>query len=147
MSTQLQPKPSTTTPRRESRDQRGMSGKAYEATNRDARSNPRRVEPRERSASPVVQPEETVASLSAIRAVRKKSSLGLFFGSFSFVKCFTLFGFVVAAVHIVLFGLDLAVAWPLQRASILYDINSVICGVALACLSWGVFRDQVREAR
>jgi hypothetical protein len=63
------------------------------------------------------------------------------------VKCFTVFGFIVATMHVIVFGLDLAIAWPLQRASVLFDINCVVCGLALACLSWGTFRDQVREAR
>lgn len=148
MSTLVQEKPSTSSPKARQRSHRGTSDKAR--GQRDASIRRSQSEARE-ATSPVAtsQPKATEEGmkLPTARTTRRRSSLGVFIASISLTKCFTLFGFTVAAVHIILFGLDLAIAWPLQRASILFDINCVVCGILLSCLSWGTFRDQVREAR
>jgi hypothetical protein len=67
-----------------------------------------------------------------------------FLASFSVEKGFTLLGFLVAAFLVLVFGADLAFGWPFLQASLLYDVNSVVCGIALAYLSWDVLRDQLR---
>jgi hypothetical protein len=60
-------------------------------------------------------------------------------------KAFTLLGFAVAFFLVVIFGLDLATAWPLDRASVLFDTTSVLCGTILAYLSYDVLCDQLRR--
>jgi hypothetical protein len=60
---------------------------------------------------------------------------------FDIRMAFTLFGFAVAAVLIILFGLDVAVAVPFQRVSPLMDVTYLICGIILAGLSWSCYRD------
>ena len=62
-------------------------------------------------------------------------------GEFSFVKALTLSGFVVATLLVLVFGLDLLLAWPFQRASWSFDLINVACGAALAYLSWNTWRD------
>lgn len=54
---------------------------------------------------------------------------------------FTIFGFSVAAVLILLFGVDLTMAVPFQRVSLLMDTGYLICGIILAGLSWSCYRD------
>jgi hypothetical protein len=54
---------------------------------------------------------------------------------------FTLLGFAVAAVLAILFGLDLAMAVPFGRVSLLMDVSYVFCGIILGWLSWSCFRD------
>jgi hypothetical protein len=44
----------------------------------------------------------------------------------------------------VLFGLDLATAFPFQRASVVADVGSLISGALLVYLSIDVLRDQRR---
>ena len=60
---------------------------------------------------------------------------------FDIRMAFTLFGFAVAAVLVILFGLDLALAVPFQRVSLLMDVTYLICGITLAGLSWSCYRD------
>ena len=52
-----------------------------------------------------------------------------------------MFGFTVAALLVVLFGVDLALGWPFQRASILFDSMSAVSGVVLGYLSWNTLKD------
>lgn len=82
---------------------------------------------------------------NAVVPARRPSTLRKFFGAFSLERSFTLLGFVVAALMISLFGLDLACGWPFRRASSLFDATFTVAGVALAYLSWDVFWDQVRR--
>jgi len=148
MTTLLQERPSTYSAKQKQRSHRGTSEKARghrEVTSR--RAQPASRQSTRPAATPQPATAKEVITLPAIQTARRRSTLEIFFESFSLVKGFTLFGFAVGALHVILFGLDLAIGWPLQRASVLYDINSVVCGLALACLSWDTFRDQVREAR
>jgi hypothetical protein len=71
----------------------------------------------------------------------RQLEFGTMFEGFSLVKTFTLFGFVVASLFMLVFGLDLALAWPFQRASVSFDIINVLCGAALAYLSWNAWGD------
>jgi len=50
-------------------------------------------------------------------------------------------GFVVAGLLLLLFGLDLAVKWPFDQASMVWDIMCVVCASILAYLSWNALRD------
>ena len=56
------------------------------------------------------------------------------------VLCMT--GMVIAILILVLFLLDLAVAWPFQRISFLMDITFVLCAVGLGYISWSTLREQ-----
>lgn len=130
MSALLQDRPTTSNPKQRQRSHHGTSDKAHgrrEATNR-SQPHRRQAAPPETRSQPMQATE--VVKMPVEQTGRKRSSLSLFLSSFSLVKCFTIFGFVVAVTHVVVFGLDLAIAWPLQRASVLYDINGVVCGLA-----------------
>ena len=61
--------------------------------------------------------------------------------SFNVGMAFTLFGFAVAGLLILLFGLDLVMAVPLQRVSLLMDVTYLLCGIILGWLSWSCYRD------
>jgi hypothetical protein len=55
-------------------------------------------------------------------------------------RSFCIFGFAVAALLILTFGLDLITAWPFWRASVPFDIAFVACGAALAYVTWDSWR-------
>ena len=56
------------------------------------------------------------------------------------VLCLT--GMVIAILILVLFLLDLAVAFPFQRISTLMDVTFVVCAVGLGYISWSTLREQ-----
>ncbi len=56
------------------------------------------------------------------------------------VLCMT--GMVIAILILVLFLLDLAVAFPFKRISVFMDIMFVACAVGLGFLSWSTLREQ-----
>lgn len=58
-------------------------------------------------------------------------------------KMLSIFGMVIAALILVLFLLDLAIAFPFSRAALVMDIIFVICAGALGWLSWTTFKEQV----
>ena len=49
---------------------------------------------------------------------------------------------VVAVLLLVVFGLDLAIAFPFQRASTFIDVCFMICTGLLGYLSWTTLREQ-----
>jgi hypothetical protein len=57
-------------------------------------------------------------------------------------KAFSIIALVVAIVLLLIFGLDLAAGIPFRKASKPIDYGFVICGLALAYLSWRTFREQ-----
>lgn len=64
-----------------------------------------------------------------------------FLESETLAKSFIMFGFAVAAVLVLAFGMDLAFGWPFQRASLLFDSLCFVGGATLAYLSWNTLRD------
>jgi len=56
-------------------------------------------------------------------------------------KGFAIFGFVVAIVLLLVFGLDLAVGIPFDRISMVADILFVLASLALGVISWMTFRE------
>ena len=56
------------------------------------------------------------------------------------VLCLT--GMVIAILILVLFLLDLAVAFPFRRSSMMMDISFVFCAVGLGYISWSTLREQ-----
>jgi hypothetical protein len=49
---------------------------------------------------------------------------------------------VIAILILVLFLLDLAVAYPFKRISTLMDVVFVVCAVGLGYISWSTLREQ-----
>lgn len=58
-------------------------------------------------------------------------------------RALTVSGMVVAALLVLMFGLDLAVGVPFERASKWMDISLLICAGLLGYMSWSTFREQV----
>ncbi len=57
-------------------------------------------------------------------------------------KVLCMSGMVIAILILVLFLLDLAVAFPFQRINAVMDITFVVCALGLGYLSWSTFREQ-----
>jgi hypothetical protein len=57
-------------------------------------------------------------------------------------KVLTIAGMVVAALLLFMFGLDLALGFPFQKASMLMDVLFVICAAMLGYMSWSTYREQ-----
>jgi hypothetical protein len=57
-------------------------------------------------------------------------------------KALCVVGTVVAAVLLLIFGADLAIAIPFGRVSVLTDISFVICAGVLGFLSWLTLQEQ-----
>lgn len=59
-------------------------------------------------------------------------------------KVLCIFGMVVAALMLLIFGLDLAVQFPFRGAHrMMMDLPLVFCALGLGYLSWVTFREQV----
>lgn len=56
-------------------------------------------------------------------------------------KALVISGIVIASLIVLLFGLDLAIKWPFEQASMTMDITYVICALILGYLSWNAMRD------
>ncbi|MCU0960034.1 MAG: hypothetical protein MUF48_07995 [Pirellulaceae bacterium] len=57
-------------------------------------------------------------------------------------KVLCMSGMVIAILILVLFLLDLAVAFPFRRINAVMDITFVLCALALGYLSWSTLREQ-----
>ena len=57
-------------------------------------------------------------------------------------KFFAICALIVALGLLLIFGLDLAISVPFKKASTVMDVGFVICGLALAYMSWTTFREQ-----
>jgi hypothetical protein len=56
-------------------------------------------------------------------------------------KALVISGIVVASLILLLFGLDLAVKWPFEQASMVMDVTFLICALILGYLSWNALRE------
>jgi len=56
-------------------------------------------------------------------------------------KALTIAGLIVSALLLLLFGLDLALGIPFGKPSLTMDIGFLICGLALAYMSWTTYRE------
>ena len=56
-------------------------------------------------------------------------------------KGFAIFGFVVAIVLLLVFGLDLAVGIPFDRINVVTDVLFVLASLALGVVSFMTFRE------
>lgn len=57
-------------------------------------------------------------------------------------KALCIVGIVVAALVLLLFGLDLAISVPFGRQSLMMDVGFVICALILGALSYLTLREQ-----
>jgi hypothetical protein len=57
-------------------------------------------------------------------------------------KVLCLVGTVVAALLVLVFGFDLALGFPFNRASLTMDIGILVCAVGLGYASWTTFQEQ-----
>ncbi|MEN6458633.1 MAG: hypothetical protein ABFC63_06850 [Thermoguttaceae bacterium] len=57
-------------------------------------------------------------------------------------KALCLVGTVVAALLLLVFGLDLGLGFPFHRVSLAMDIGALICAAALGYMSWSTLREQ-----
>lgn len=55
-------------------------------------------------------------------------------------KALSISGMVVAALLLLLFGLDLALQFPFGRV-ITMDVGFLVCSVILAYMSWSAYRE------
>ena len=58
-------------------------------------------------------------------------------------KALCIFGIVIAALLLLIFGLDLGIGVPFGKASMLMDLGVVISSGLLGYISWITFRRQV----
>lgn len=56
-------------------------------------------------------------------------------------KALSISGMVVAALLLLLFGLDLALSFPFGGAHWPLDVAFVVCAVILGYLSWSTYRE------
>lgn len=56
-------------------------------------------------------------------------------------RAMTVAGMVIAGLIVLVFGMDLALGVPFERASPTFDIGLLVCGLALLYSSWNAFRD------
>lgn len=61
--------------------------------------------------------------------------------AFFMPKALSIIVMVVAALLLLVFGLDLAIEFPFQRADIFIDIGMLIGALALAYMSWTTYRE------
>ncbi len=58
-------------------------------------------------------------------------------------KALCILGSVVAALLLLVFGVDLALGFPFGGASRVMDIGFIVCSAILGYLSWMTLREQV----
>jgi threonine/homoserine/homoserine lactone efflux protein len=57
-------------------------------------------------------------------------------------KALTIIGMIVSCLTVILFGADLALGFPFQKASMLMDGVFLACAAMLGYMSWASFREQ-----
>lgn len=58
-------------------------------------------------------------------------------------KALCIVGMVVAALLLLVFGLDLAIKFPFGRASLVVDIAFLACAAGLGWLGWVTLKEQI----
>lgn len=58
-------------------------------------------------------------------------------------KALSISGMVIAALLLILFGMDLAIGVPFRGVSMLMDVGFILCALLLGYLGWSAFREQV----
>ncbi len=64
-------------------------------------------------------------------------------GTASMSKALSILAMTIAAILLVIFGLDLATGFPFRGESLLMDIGFVTASAVLGYLSWNSLRDQM----
>lgn len=93
------------------------------------KSDPRQRGPEAKQSQPIV-----AISPSPQPVVRPTGS------GFSVEKALVWLGFLVAVILVLLFGVDLACAWPLGRYTPLAEAVFASCALVLGYLSWDTYR-------
>jgi len=57
-------------------------------------------------------------------------------------KVLCIIGMVVAALLLLVFGVDAAVGFPFNQANLLMDISLIVCSLVLGYISWTTMRQQ-----
>lgn len=57
-------------------------------------------------------------------------------------RALCLIGSVVAVLLLLVFGLDLIIAFPFLRRSLVMDIGCLVCAAALGYMSWTTLKEQ-----
>jgi hypothetical protein len=57
-------------------------------------------------------------------------------------KALCIVGMAVAAILLLLFGLDLALGIPFGKMSMMMNVGYLVCAVVLGYLSWSTYREQ-----
>jgi hypothetical protein len=96
-----------------------------------------------RPAAVIPPPSAQTASVAAPAIVERRARFALP-AALRLEQLFVWFGFAIAFCLTAAFGLDLAFGWPFLRASVLFDVACVVCGLGLAYLSWNTQRDLLR---
>lgn len=94
---------------------------------------------RPRTGSAARRRKDTDATRPGVAATQSRSQPRRML--FDVRTVFTIVGFAVAAVLVILFGFDLAMAVPFEQVSLLMDVTYLFCGIILGWLSWSCFRD------
>ena len=112
----------------------------------------RRVNQRQtvrKHATPVV-PKKT-ANAKRIRPVQQipvaKNNPSQFHWRWTHQYLMTGFALLMSCFGVLMCGLDLALGWPLYRASLLFDVVFFICSGIILALSWSVYKDLPKIAR
>jgi len=58
-------------------------------------------------------------------------------------KALCILGIAIAALVLIVFGLDLVLAIPFKRVSLAIDVGFILCSGVLGFLSWSTLREQV----
>ncbi len=56
-------------------------------------------------------------------------------------KALTIGGMVIAILLLILFSIDLAIAIPFKRASMMMDVSFLVCALITGYLSWSAFKE------
>ena len=94
-----------------------------------------KVKPTRRVAQNAQKPQQAAPRLESAEASLDDGR------QFTIVHAFILLGYLVGIVLVVVFGSDLLVEIPFDRASISYDIANVTAGLTLVYLSWNCQSD------
>jgi hypothetical protein len=65
----------------------------------------------------------------------------IFWGTGRMAKGLTIAAMAIAALMLLLFGLDLAISVPFGKQSLFLDVAFVICGLAIGLLGFSTWRE------
>ena len=57
-------------------------------------------------------------------------------------KALCIFGLIVSVLVLLVFGIDVAIGFPFQKASMAMDITFLVAAAMLGYMSWSAMREQ-----